>query len=457
MKFTKFLFENYKGISSVAIDMTDGKKPICLLGLNESGKTSILQAIETLGRLCKGKEIQNGERKSMMPKGGKNYTGIVKFQAELELSDKDRMFIQNELKSCEVTFEEDFFKGLNVCFEYKFKNLAFIEVKKSINGIYDENKESDKIDFLNKVLEESVPSIVYYEDFIFDVPESIYFGDKVNQAEDKWENEKWQSIFDDIYNRVGEQGSGGFKKNVDEWLVDHEGDSDIVDRRLLWMSNELDNEITKKWKDIFKNSSSFKSIEIKKEQEAEYKIWIKSENEQFRVSERSKGFRWFFTFLILTEIRKSRGENTLFLLDEPASNLHASAQERIKDVLKKLCDNSQVIYSTHSPYLLDYNNLDRTYLTKNSNNTKEYGTPKITCFLCSETSEEGGSSGRDNLEKHLKPLLDHIAFSLPKIISEDEEAKNQLKQTWANIKDTLKKLKPFANNPIIWKIIDRLL
>ena len=65
MKFTKFRFENYKGLSNVEIDMLDGKNPICLLGLNESGKTSILKAIHTLGRICKGEDLNNGERNSI--------------------------------------------------------------------------------------------------------------------------------------------------------------------------------------------------------------------------------------------------------------------------------------------------------------------------------------------------------------------------------------------------------
>ena len=48
MKYTKFIIENYKGIPNVELDLT--KKPnfniFTLVGLNESGKTSLLEAID---------------------------------------------------------------------------------------------------------------------------------------------------------------------------------------------------------------------------------------------------------------------------------------------------------------------------------------------------------------------------------------------------------------------------
>ena len=86
--------------------------------------------------------------------------------------------------------------------------------------------------------------------------------------------------------------------------------------------------------------------------EVSFKIKTKS-NKVFNVNERSKGFKWFFSFLLFTEFRKKRTKNILFLLDEPASNLHSTAQAHILNALEELGKDSLVVYSTHSHHLIN--------------------------------------------------------------------------------------------------------
>ncbi len=47
MKFTYFKFENFKGIESQRLDLSKNSesKVFTLVGLNESGKTTVLEAI----------------------------------------------------------------------------------------------------------------------------------------------------------------------------------------------------------------------------------------------------------------------------------------------------------------------------------------------------------------------------------------------------------------------------
>ena len=70
-------------------------------------------------------------------------------------------------------------------------------------------------------------------------------------------------------------------------------------------------------------------------------------------SERSAGFIWFFSFLVkFAQIRKRQGE-VIILLDEPGLTLHGTAQ---KDLLRYFAEqlepNHQVIYTTHSPFMV---------------------------------------------------------------------------------------------------------
>ena len=77
----------------------------------------------------------------------------------------------------------------------------------------------------------------------------------------------------------------------------------------------------------------------------------------FFVSDRSKGFFWFFNFVMKLEfnpkVLSQDDKNTIYLLDEPGSYLHASAQIRLCKKLKNLSSMNRVIYCTHSHYLLD--------------------------------------------------------------------------------------------------------
>lgn len=69
--------------------------------------------------------------------------------------------------------------------------------------------------------------------------------------------------------------------------------------------------------------------------------------------ERSAGFVWFFSFLVMfSQVQKQHG-NVIILLDEPGLNLHAKAQSDLLRYFKeKLRPRHQVIYTTHSPFMV---------------------------------------------------------------------------------------------------------
>lgn len=75
---------------------------------------------------------------------------------------------------------------------------------------------------------------------------------------------------------------------------------------------------------------------------------------------RSKGFNWFFSFLVwFKKIQEDNTSNYILLLDEPGLNLHASAQKNLLSFLKDLSDDYQIIYSTHSPFMIESDNLHK--------------------------------------------------------------------------------------------------
>ncbi len=91
------------------------------------------------------------------------------------------------------------------------------------------------------------------------------------------------------------------------------------------------------------------------------RIW----NNRHRVSvpfdERSKGFVWFFSFLTyFSSIEEQEECDLVLLLDEPGLNLHALAQaDFLRFIDERLAPKHQVIYTTHSPFMINLDNLDR--------------------------------------------------------------------------------------------------
>lgn len=68
---------------------------------------------------------------------------------------------------------------------------------------------------------------------------------------------------------------------------------------------------------------------------------------------RSRGFVWFFSFLAWYEDVKRQRQNVVLLLDEPGLSLHGRAQgDLLRYFAKELVDH-QLIYTTHSPFMID--------------------------------------------------------------------------------------------------------
>src|SRR5260370_7796347 len=93
-------------------------------------------------------------------------------------------------------------------------------------------------------------------------------------------------------------------------------------------------------------------------------IWSSVYDSKHRVTTdigvRSRGFVWFFSFLAWYSRQKATKQKLILLLDEPGLYLHAKAQEVLLRYFEaELKPSHQLIYSTHSPFMVDSNHFDR--------------------------------------------------------------------------------------------------
>ena len=143
--------------------------------------------------------------------------------------------------------------------------------------------------------------------------------------------------------------------------------------KLEGASNHLSRQILKYW-------SQNQHLQVKfdvraarpgdpEEMRAGNNLWGRVDDMVHRVStqlgSRSKGFLWFFSFLAWFSQQKKNKEPLILLLDEPGLFLHAKAQGdllRYMDV--ELTPHHQVIYTTHSPFMIDARHFDRVRIVE---------------------------------------------------------------------------------------------
>ncbi len=79
---------------------------------------------------------------------------------------------------------------------------------------------------------------------------------------------------------------------------------------------------------------------------------------------RSLGFRWYLSFYVnfITQTFEARANEFVFLIDEPGIHLHPGGQKDLLKVFEDLAVKNQVIYTTHSPFLIDREHPERVFL-----------------------------------------------------------------------------------------------
>lgn len=386
MIYKSITIKNLKGIKEVKIDFTNSRI-ITLVGLNESGKTTILEGIHLFYRLVKGERLRSSDYLIIRPKGIR-FTGSIDIKACLEFEEHDHAKIKNYSKKEGHKTILRLPKTFEYTYSFNYSLHKYTHTSTTANFDASSTTANSKLYKSNRELWQKlvafsksnlIPDILFYEDFVFEIPDKIpyYFEpDLTDEDEEEIEDDEfvqWRLVLDDILKSI-DSGFHSFRQDVvDIW----KSDNDTAHQRINAMEKQLDKVITIAWQELFnteeKESSSkrlnFKEIKVScmpSNEGIEITFKIKSETgKEFSINERSKGFKWFFSFLIFTEFRKNRANNILFLLDEPASNLHSSAQIKILDAIEELSDKSMVVYSTHSHHLINPLWLNGAYVVEN--------------------------------------------------------------------------------------------
>ena len=411
MKITEFQITNYKGINDTVIPLKGNKGTIyTLVGLNESGKTTILEALNSFRHDVDGvhaiaqKSISTDPVEALVPKKKKhNFNDTILVSATVTL---ERQEIENIANRCKIKYGfqidvDKFPSEFTVTRKHSFSNSAHESsitiwnlrpvIKKRRGRKFAPIGKSEEWQVIVRQIGALFPRIVYFPTFLFNFPEQI----KVSPGKSDFEgNEYFKRMIEDALSSLDDPLD--LQTHIVDRILHKDPESPLdlwfriwlgsdererVTTALRKLSQKISSEIFERWRDVLGSDVGRKEIVIDHtvdagedgEREVFLTFKIKDGYSEYKVSERSLGFRWFFCFLLFTRFfRGNDSGESIFLFDEPASNLHSKAQSKLLDSLEVIAaGRNDVIYSTHSHHLINPLWLETTFIITNGEPNSE--------------------------------------------------------------------------------------
>lgn len=408
IKLINATIEKYKPIEnsqSIAIE----NDVTVLVGMNESGKTSILEA------LAKSNYFENDEnfrynlnydyprlQKKIVDKSGENPVAVkLTYEIDSELVDliKDDIGLAPSRNTFSIIYKYDNTRVWSISW---FNTSEFM--KKKVSSLKFANKElTDKL--------KRVSSIDQFKNIADEIDTNVLDPDDIQKI-DKLKkyfinSESWKDIpidhyivdtylinrlpkfmyYDDYYalpseislTKIDDDLSKPNVKTARALLeladidIEKVRDSDDFEEFIAELEATeaiISDELFEYWKTNKNLNIQFRINKV--EEKSSYRsniidrvLNIRVRNQRTGVSlpleNRSRGFNRFFSFLVwFKKIQEDRNNTYILLFDEPGLNLHAKAQNDLLKFISDLSNDYQIIYTTHSPFMIDTNSLNKS-------------------------------------------------------------------------------------------------
>jgi predicted ATPase len=404
MEFLSFRVRNFKGINDLTIDFEGRPRSnvYTFVGLNESGKTTILEALkffsprsdtDKLDPLNIPGYVINDIHELIPISKRSNFNDAIGFHVRYRFDEQDKrslkLFLMHNFKF-ELTSDID---ELEITQTYQFRdsrvlpdqpltewNIPLVGHYLTSGGkarrtprekqITDTGESHEKWHQIISYIETLLPSVLYFPNFLFEFPDRIYLEPTATIMKDAAKHEFYRLILQDVLDSIGES------MTLQTHILKRAKSDDKFDKQhlalvLLKLGNHISATVFKHWNDIFKRKIGNKEIVVSHDNDDNgwfLQLKVKDSGEQYEISERSLGFRWFFAFFLLTRyraFRKGAPRNVLFLFDEPASNLHSSAQTQLLDSFGNYPPSCIILYTTHSHHMINPNWLEGAFVVRN--------------------------------------------------------------------------------------------
>ena len=380
MKITKIKIENFKSIKKIEFDLKKygNSYTTMLVGINESGKSNILEAMSYLNTPADGfvdyNVIHNQKDEDNNPVIFSLYLAFEQRQEYVEevtkeienselLDFKITNIVKNvSLKDGETVFSDDF------SYEIKLVSRGLF-IKNTYENVFTLSKKNDNEESFQELTQE-----IFEELFSGKVKDIIKrFEPKVSL----WRPSEEYLVSDEV-------NLNEFKENIDSNIplrhifyiagfrdaekikseIERIGNSSL--RRRL--ASKLGGEATEYVKDIWKHNIV---IDIEIAESGSCTVSIRDEGEVnehnfHKMTVRSEGFKYFISLILSlsVETKLSSKKNDLILIDEPEAHLHPSGIRDLRKELLAIGESNYLFVSTHSPFLVDRKDKERNIIIK---------------------------------------------------------------------------------------------
>jgi predicted ATP-dependent endonuclease of OLD family len=418
MKLLKATIHKYKCIEitqsfGIEDDIT------VLVGMNESGKTSILEALAKTNYFTPDKKFKFAtthdyprKEKKTIDKSGED-PGAVTCIYEIpdDLIGKIAKDVGPDVfaqKTVEITTKfsnKETYSGVVASMQkfIEFKTSALGISSKTLNDKLANIKNSNDLDNLVKEyqeeqytkglaslkpyfenkwkwanpieeyivrvhLEANRPKYLYYDEY-YTLPSRISIEQLQKEELDSEEMKTAKALFELADINIQELLEAD---NYEDFKAELEATQATITEELFkyWTNNknlEIEfniDKVEKAEEKILRNPYNSAQEKVEEVKIVEHVLDIRVKNNRSKVSlplkNRSKGFNWFFSFLVwFKKIQENKNNNYILLLDEPGLNLHATAQESLLRFLNDLAKDYQIIYTTHSPFMIESDKLPK--------------------------------------------------------------------------------------------------
>ncbi len=384
IKIKEIEIVNYKSIRELSIpfDRNYGNsKTVFFLGINESGKSNILEAINQVEKhfhevhfndICH-KSVQDEddayveiyvrmEMQEINIRRLKNKIG-AQFECFKENADKltiGKDVIGNVYLDSQSEVGETYRLSIEIDDDFPFDQWK-IEGEQVVPESNEGQSEEARItkDKLKGMLESfvensflAIPNVIYWK------PSPEYLiNEPVSLTEFK-ENLEISIPLRNIFYIYGKTNKDKIVKIIDGALESAERKSELEDK----LSQKVTSHINAIWKEH--------KIAIKIKIDGDkLKIHIEdkdSKHNYYKMAQRSDGFKQFISLLLTLSSQYKGGvlKNKIILLDEPESHLHPSGVHFMRDEILKIGKDNHVFVATHSPSMVDLNSIGRHWIVK---------------------------------------------------------------------------------------------
>ena len=244
--------------------------------------------------------------------------------------------------------------------QIKFKNIT-----DELKQFREDLEASNQINQANQWIIENLPKFVYFDEY--DVIESaVHFPTFIKQLNETPSAPRVRTT-KCLFEHVGLDVSQIQKLDPTDPKGNIEKLQAFSDERAILMSS-ASNTMTERFANWWEQRKHKFAYKI---DGPFFRIWV-SDNldpSDIELEERSYGMRYFFSFyLVFLQEAKGAYSNAILLLDEPALHLHGTAQQKILKFFEKLSQGNQLLYSTHSPFMVDPDHLERVRVVYNDKN-----------------------------------------------------------------------------------------